>query len=159
MSDSTHNIHVVVQSQGLDTVTSAMTNFANTGSTVVKSQDAVTGSLEKTQDAAFKTGEEFTNVEKAEKKTDKTTQTLGQAFKSSALQIAAFASGIISTIGQFVAYQRQGAALDRLNSILELRWVRLEAAEAKLAARIKAGTISTSEATIETQKLALHQKQ
>src|SRR5215203_343634 len=99
-SNATHNINVVVSQTGLEPVISSMNNFANTSGTVVKSQDALSTAMGNTQGAAIKTGKEFTKVDQVQGKTAKTTGSLGQAFKGSALQMTAFVSGLISTVMQ-----------------------------------------------------------
>ena len=153
-----HNIQIVVTETGLDQVGSAMNNFANTSATVVKSQDALASSMGKTEGAAIKTGKEFGNLSKEELKTEKSSTTLGQAIKGSALQITAFASGLVSSISQFISYQKAGASLEKQHATLDKRWLSLQQSQKKLAAEIKNGTISKEEAAVQSQKLELQEK-
>lgn len=162
MSQADHRLNVVVTTVGLDQATQQFDSFGQTASGLVTNQTALQGALGKTQGAAIKTGQEFTKTEKAIEDTGKTsqttgkqTQTLGEAFKSSALQITAFTSGIVSTIGQFINYQKQTASLERLQGILQTRWIGLEQAEKKLAAQIQAGTLVGADAALATEKLAV----
>lgn len=157
-SSQQHNIQIVVTQQGLTEVESAMNNFANTSGLVAKSQDALSGAMGKTQGAALKTGQEMGNLSKEETKTEKTSMTLGQAIKGSALQITAFASGLVSTIGQFISYQKAGASLDKQHATLDGRINKLRQSQAALTAGIRNGSISTEEAAKLTEKYGLEQK-
>ena len=154
MVDSTHNLNLVWTQTGLNEVESSMNKFANTSGLVTKSQDALANAMGKTEGAAFKTGKEFTKTEDAMSDTQRQTTTLGQAFKSSALQITAFASGLISTIGQVLSYQKATTSLEKAQATLNARWISLEQAEKKLAAQIQEGSISQSDAALQSEKLA-----
>src|SRR5215218_2181217 len=154
MSNQTHNINVVVQQQGLDQITSQLNAFGQTSTGLIKSQDALAGSMEKTQGAAFKTGQEFSKVDQVQGKTAKTTGTLGQAFKGSALQITAFVSGLISTVMQVNSVLASENKLEKQRESLNKRTLALETAELKYNTGIANGTLTGEKARIAAEKLA-----
>src|SRR5688500_2564139 len=157
-SSQNHNINIVVTEQGLTQVESSMNNFANTSGTVVKSQDALATSMGKTQGAAIKTGKEFENVEKVETKTVKSTGSLGQAFKNSALQLTAFVSGLISTVMQVNSVLAAENKLDKQRELLNKKTIALEAAELKYNTGLANGTLTGEKARLAAEKLDSQRK-
>jgi hypothetical protein len=154
MGQQTHNINIVWQNTGLDAVSSASNNFAKTSTTVAKSQDQVATSLTKTQGAAVKTGKEYTNVSKAATNTSKSTGTLGKAFKSSSLQISAFASSLTSSYIQIDSLMDQEMKLNRMRKQLDSQTTTLAIKELNLKKRYDEGKISGEAYRLASEKLA-----
>ena len=120
---------------------------------VAKSQDALAGAMEKTQGAAIKTGKEFQNIDKTEKSTIKSTGSLGQAFKNSALQLTAFVSGLISTVMQINGVLAAENKMEKQREVLNKKTIALQAAELKYNAGLAAGTLTGEKARLAGEKL------
>ena len=154
MSSATHTINVLVQQQGLDQVQSAMQQFTQSTGTATQSQDALGQAMGKTQGAAFKTGTEIEKVGQKTTTTSKSTTSLGQAFKSSALQIGAFVSGLISTVMQVNSVLAAENKLEKMREGLEKRNASLELAELKYRTAIDNGSLSGEKARLQGEKLS-----
>ena len=153
-SSNQHNINVIWQNTGFGQVDSAMKSFASTSGLVAKSQDAVSGALGKTQGAALKTGQEYTKVGKAATTSSKSTTTLGKAFKSSSLQIAAFASSLTSTYIQIDSLMDQEMQLSKMRATLDKQTATLAIAETNLKKKYDEGKISGEAYRLQSEKLA-----
>ena len=154
MSNATHNINVVWQQTGLDQVNSAMSNFSQSTGLATQSQDALGASMQKTEGAAFKTGTEIQKTGQKTEQTAKTTTTLGQAFKSSALQLTAFVSGLVSTVMQYTQVLAAENKLEKMRGILERKTAVLQLAELKLKTQYDSGAISGEKYRLQSEKLA-----
>ena len=153
MSDTTHRLNIVV-TQNLSQATTALNSFGKTAGGLVKSQDALNGALGKTEGAAIKLSTGFTKTGKAAQATGKQTQSLGQAFKSSSMMIAAFASSLVNTYQQVDSLMDQEMKLNRMRATLDKQTTQLSIAEANLKKKYDEGKISGESYRLQSEKLA-----